>query len=86
MRQGAEAVGTRHIQIQQQQIGARMLLEGVKQAGDAIGFEELAVGAALRDGAPERGAEQRMIIDNEDFVVHLQAAVGCPRDPGVNLL
>jgi hypothetical protein len=40
----------------------------------------------LRDGAPERGAEQRMIIDNEDFVVHLQAAVGCPRDPGVNLL
>src|ERR1700722_6080180 len=52
----------------------RMLLEGVKQAGDTIGLQELAVGAGCRNGTLERRTEQRVVIDDEDFVVHLLAA------------
>jgi len=40
MRQGAEAVCARQVQVQQQQIDLRMLLEGIKQARDAIGLKE----------------------------------------------
>jgi hypothetical protein len=36
MRQEAEAVRTWKIQVQQQQIGVRMLIEGVKQSGHTV--------------------------------------------------
>jgi hypothetical protein len=51
----------------------RMLLEGVKQAGNTIGLQELTVGAGCRNGTLERRTEQRVVIDDEDFVVHLLA-------------
>jgi hypothetical protein len=73
MRQNAEAVRARKLQVQQQQIGVRTPFEGVKQACHAIGLEELAIFAGGRDSAPERCAVQRMVIDDEDFVVHLRA-------------
>jgi len=75
MRERAEAVRARQVQVQQQQIGVWMLLEGIEQAGNAIGLQELTVGAGRSNGAPQRRAEQRMVIDNEDFIIHGQAPV-----------
>src|ERR1700722_2011046 len=70
MRQRTETIGTGQIQIQQQQIRARMLLEDVEQARDTVGLVELAIGAGCRDRAPQCGAIQRMIVDDEDFVAY----------------
>jgi hypothetical protein len=76
MRQGTEAVGARQVQIQKQQIGVRVLLEDVEQAGDAVGLQKFTVRAGCRNGALKRRTEQRMVIDDEDFVVHLQEQYG----------
>ncbi len=46
----------------------RMLLRVCKQACNTVGLQELAVRAGCRNGALERRAEQRVIIDDEDFV------------------
>src|SRR5580700_5295407 len=51
----------------------RVLIEHVKQACDAVGLEYLTVAAGGRNGALERQAIQRMIIDDEYFVVHRSA-------------
>ena len=75
MRQSAESVGTRQVEVEKQQISVWMLLEGIKQAGNAIGLEELTVSAGCRDGALECRSEQRVIIDDEDFVVHAGAGL-----------
>src|ERR1700723_771211 len=70
MRQCTETIGTGQIQIQQQQIRARMLLQDVKQPRDTVGLVELAIGAGRRHRAPQRGAIQWMVVDDEDFVAY----------------
>jgi hypothetical protein len=52
-----------------------MLLESIKQASNVFGLNKFTVCAGRRNGAPERRAKQRMVINNNDFVVHLQAPV-----------
>src|ERR1700722_11314134 len=70
MRQRTETIGAGQIQIQQQQVRARMPLKDIEQACDTVSLVELAVGAGRRDRAPQRGAIQRMIVDDEDFVAY----------------
>ena len=41
MRQRTEAIRARQVQVEQQQIDARMLLQGIEQTGNVIGLEEL---------------------------------------------
>src|SRR3984957_15495043 len=72
MRQCTEAIRAGQIQIQQQQVRARMLLKNIEQARDTVGLVELAVGAGRRDRAPQRGAIQREVVDDEDFVAYPQ--------------
>jgi hypothetical protein len=70
VRECTEAEGARQIQVQQQQVDLRMPFEGLEQPRDAVGFENSQSGAGRRNGALQRRAEQRMVIDDEDFVVH----------------
>ena len=75
MREGVESIGSGQVQIQEQQIHARMLIESVEEAADAVGLENLDVHASRRDGAVERQAIQRMVINDEYFVVHALSAI-----------
>ena len=51
-----------------------MPFEGVKQAGDAVGLEKLAFRAGGGHRPAQGGAVQRVVIDNEEFVVHFARA------------
>src|ERR1700685_2981334 len=73
MRQGAEAIGAGQVQVQQQQIGARMVFESNEQAGNAFRLEDIAIGARGCDRTLERRTVQRMVIDDEYFVSDRQA-------------
>jgi hypothetical protein len=72
--QGAEAVRTRQIQIEEQQIGARTKFQGVEQPGDALGLEGLALRACGSDGAAQRVAIERVIINDENFVLDVSVS------------
>ncbi len=74
MRKSAQAVGSRQVQVKQQQVDVRVLLHSVKQGSDRIGIDELAVRAGCRKGALERRAEQRVVIDDENFVAQTMPA------------
>jgi hypothetical protein len=66
--EGAEAVRARQIQVQQQQVGVRLVLQRVEPGRDAIGLEKLAGGARGAHRTPQSRAEQRMVVDDDDPV------------------
>lgn len=87
VRQGAEAVRTGQIQIEEQQIGARMKFQRVEQPCDALGLEGLALRTCRGNGAAQRVAIQRVIIDDENFVFDVSVSYDfgrkSPRAPRV---
>jgi len=71
MRESAQAIGSRQVQVKQQQVGVWVLLESVKQRGDRIRVYELAVRTGSCKGALESRAEQRVVINDDNFVAQL---------------
>jgi hypothetical protein len=68
VRQGAETVSTRQVQIEKQQIGARVVFQDSEQSGDILRFKCLALRTRRSDCAAQRVAIQRVIINDENFV------------------
>jgi hypothetical protein len=56
-------------------VGVRMLLERIEQPGNIVGLEETAVRADRRDRAGKRRTEQRMVVDDQEFIVHCRSVV-----------
>src|SRR5271169_3981938 len=81
MRERTEAVRSRQVQIEQQQIGMRVLLERCEHAANAVGLQELHVAAGRGNGTRERRAVQRMVIGNEDLVIDRHARQS--REPAI---
>ena len=64
--QRAEAVRAGHVEVEQQQVGVGMRLDHRVQRLDAVGFDAGARRGSSAPPRPQRLAEQRMVVGDED--------------------
>ena len=60
-----ESAQMRHVQVQQEQIGIRVLLDQPEQAVDAVGAMHPDVRHGSQHGALQRVAKQRMVVGDQ---------------------
>ncbi|MNR40247.1 hypothetical protein D3C85_1585190 [compost metagenome] len=67
--QTGEAIGTRHVQVEKDQVPVGALGQASLEFGDTRRFHQPRVGPeAQRQGLLQRAAEQRVVIGDADFV------------------
>ena len=63
--QAGQAVVAGHVQVEQDQVDAGLGVERGEHAVEAVGLADLRVGHGIGGGLPQRGAEQRVVVGDQ---------------------
>ena len=80
LQQPLETVDARHVEVEQRQIEGLLPGQQLERFADRLGLDRVDIGIGHPDGAVQRLAEQRVVVDDQEsgnVVVHA-ASPPCP--------